>query len=248
MAGTFPCNALLNKWRIRPDSLCTLCGQESETQVHVQCLCPALQGARIRAHHNIAKRLWHGIQTFGKKEWKMHEELTAQCLRSLDPPSGHYDLWHRMCDDLIPNDNDDPLEQEEDDTNEGGGLGRKRPDAWAIRWDTNTVYILEFTRPYDSQQNWETATDRYKQNKYLPVKNRIRQSLPAWTVEILTFTMGVRGSYNEVNWETNLSLFGISKPDQGRLMTNLVAVCLDELIEIYQTRNASVAQRQIGTT
>ncbi len=58
IAGVFPGNAVLHKWRsiISPPA-CTLCADQAETQSHIQCLSPALKEARIRAHHNIAKRL-----------------------------------------------------------------------------------------------------------------------------------------------------------------------------------------------
>ena len=62
IAGAFPCNAELNKWGIVPSAACALCGHPAETQSHIQCLCPALKEARIREHHNMAHRLWEGIQ------------------------------------------------------------------------------------------------------------------------------------------------------------------------------------------
>ena len=57
IAGSFPCNAVLHKWGIVPSAACALCGDPTETQSHIQCLCPALQDARIRAHHNLAHLL-----------------------------------------------------------------------------------------------------------------------------------------------------------------------------------------------
>ena len=53
IAGSFPCNAVLHKWNIVPSAACALCGHPAETQSHIQCLCPALKQARIRAHHNL---------------------------------------------------------------------------------------------------------------------------------------------------------------------------------------------------
>ncbi len=45
-----------------PSVACALCGHPAETKIHIQCLCPALKEARIRAHHNMAHRLWRGIE------------------------------------------------------------------------------------------------------------------------------------------------------------------------------------------
>jgi hypothetical protein len=52
IAGAFSCNAVLHKWGIVPSAACALCGHPAETQSHIQCLCPALKEARIRAQHN----------------------------------------------------------------------------------------------------------------------------------------------------------------------------------------------------
>jgi hypothetical protein len=150
-----------------------------------------------------------------------------------------------MCDtfdDVIAS--EDPLLQEEDDPACAGGMGRKRPDAWAIRWSAATLYILEFTRPNDSRPDWDGATDAYKKARYQPIRDRIRVSLPTWRVEILTFTMGIRGSFNESVWNHNFALLGIYGPDVGKLMHELVSLCLDELADIYKARQASLLDRQ----
>ncbi len=73
-----------------------LCGHPAETQSHIQCLCPAagpaLQEARIRAHHNIAKRLWQGIMAV-TKEWVIATEQTVEGLLGLPQPEGQIDEW-----------------------------------------------------------------------------------------------------------------------------------------------------------
>jgi hypothetical protein len=49
LAGAFPGNALLYKWKIRTSGACNLCCAPAETQARIQCLCVALKGARISA-------------------------------------------------------------------------------------------------------------------------------------------------------------------------------------------------------
>jgi hypothetical protein len=66
MAGAFPCNVVLHKWGIAPSAACALCCHSAETQNHVQCLCPVLKEARIRAHHNLAQRLCKDIRDASK--------------------------------------------------------------------------------------------------------------------------------------------------------------------------------------
>ena len=61
IAGAFPGNALLHKWGMVASAACALCGAPAETQSHIQCLCPAPKDARIRAHYNLAHRLWRGF-------------------------------------------------------------------------------------------------------------------------------------------------------------------------------------------
>ena len=59
LASTYPCNAVLFKWpggRL-PSPVGTLCCDDKEPLSHVQCICPALQDARMRAHHNLVTLL-----------------------------------------------------------------------------------------------------------------------------------------------------------------------------------------------
>ena len=171
------------------------------------------------------------------------EEITVASLRSLPATREWYHTWQRMCDDLdtsFP----DSLELEESDPRAAGGLGRKRPDAWAVNWGSATLYLLEFTRPNDSDPEWDVCTDRYKKTKYQPICDRIRLSMPAWTVETLTFSLGIRGSFNEATWSANLDRFGVSGHDSEVLMLELIDLCIRELSAIYRTHQAAISNLQ----
>ena len=48
IAGTFRGNALKFKWHLVSSPACSLCNHANESQVHIQCVCPALKGERIR--------------------------------------------------------------------------------------------------------------------------------------------------------------------------------------------------------
>jgi hypothetical protein len=52
IAEAFPCNAVLHKWGVVPSAACSIriCCHAAERQSHIQCLCPALKEAWIRAH------------------------------------------------------------------------------------------------------------------------------------------------------------------------------------------------------
>ncbi len=75
---------MLHKWGIVPSAACPLCGHPAKTvtQSHIQCLCPALKEARIRAHHNMAHRLWKGIQA-STEGWVIAIEQTVEGLLGL---------------------------------------------------------------------------------------------------------------------------------------------------------------------
>jgi hypothetical protein len=59
--GAFPWNAMLHKWGVVLSAACGLCCHRAATQIHIQCLCPALKEARILADHNLAQL---GIEDF----------------------------------------------------------------------------------------------------------------------------------------------------------------------------------------
>jgi hypothetical protein len=94
LAGMYPGNALLFEWGLKPSPMCTLCAHVSETQTHVQCVCPALKGERIRVHHSLAELLLGSIERAAQSPSprlkvprpamdKLMHELIAKCLVSL---------------------------------------------------------------------------------------------------------------------------------------------------------------------
>ena len=148
-----------------------------------------------------------------------------------------------MCDELLETD----LEMPGRDTDLAltSGLRRKRPDGWGIHWGRRQIRILEFTRPNDYSLGWHAATDAYKLEKYRPLRDRIAGLLPdSWTVSIVTFTLGIRGSYNESKWSTNLIAFDLSEKEIRVLMESLVTQCLSELNELFSVRSAAL---KVGT-
>jgi hypothetical protein len=138
---------------------------------------------------------------------------------------------------------DDDLEVEAEvrDPPQSGTLMRKRPDAVAIHWGQATAYILEFTRPSDSRIDWHTTNDLHKRERYTPLMTKMRTHLTQeWTVEILCFTLGVRGSYQEDQWTRNLTALGYPADDIPLLMTDLVLSALTQLNEVYKCRSSAL--------
>jgi hypothetical protein len=58
IAAEFPFNALLHKWGMVSSAACALWGSSRDTEPHPASL---PWDASIRAHHNLAQRLWKGI-------------------------------------------------------------------------------------------------------------------------------------------------------------------------------------------
>ena len=238
LAGAFPGNATLHRWGLIPSPACTLCGCPAETQSHIQCVCPALQEARIRAHHNLGQGLWRQIRN-ASKGWVWAEEATVEALQGLSQPEDQIDLWQRMCDEITDTD----LEAVMDGAEEGDGpLRRKRPDAWAVKWGARKVLILEYTRPNDRAEDALQVTDAKKIARYTPLRDRMAQLLPGWTIEIQSFAMGIRGSYLPEIWTANLAEFGLKEKKIDYILCKQVAHTLVELTNLYDIRQAAVLQ------
>ena len=87
--------------------------------------------------------------------------------------------------------------------------------------------ILEVTRGYDWRPDWHRDTDRYKTELYLRLRDKLLRCLgDRWSVEIVTFTLGVRGSYEAGSWTSHLAKFGLTGIKAAALMEELVTSCL----------------------
>jgi len=144
-----------------------------------------------------------------------------------------------MCDEITDTD----LEAVMDGAEEGDGpLRRKRPDAWAVKWGARKVLILEYTRPNDRAEDALQVTDAKKIARYTPLRDRMAQLLPGWTIEIQSFAMGIRGSYLPEIWTANLAEFGLKEKKIDYILCKQVAHTLVELTNLYDIRQAAVLQ------
>jgi hypothetical protein len=98
-----------------------------------------------------------------------------------------------MCDEYP----DEDLVLVGDDAVFFSSIRRKWPDAWAVHWGCRVVFILDFTRPNDWADDWQTQTDAYKGERYRPLRDKLAALLSGWKVEIIAFSLGIRGSFNE---------------------------------------------------
>ena len=240
LAGAFPGNALLYKWKLRSSGSCDLCCAPAETQAHIQCVCVALKGARISTHHNLADIVFASIAKTDQG-WTVYRELTLTGLQGLPVPAAAMADWSRMCDELMDCDLEIATEAE---LALASGIRRKRPDGWAVHWGRRRVRILEFTRCNDYRSDWRETTEEYKTTRYQPLRDKMAAGLPpAWSVETVCFTLGIRGSYAESRWAASLAALGVPPAGVAGLMATLVPRCLTELNELYKTRSTALRHR-----
>jgi hypothetical protein len=173
--------------------------------------------------------------------WTVHRELTVAGLQGIPVPQEAMTDWYRMCDEMTEH---DLMTDTAADLSLASGIRRKRPDGWAVHWGRRMVRILEFTRCNDFGQDWRETTEQYKSCRYQPLRDRMTKLLPrGWSVEIVNFTLGIRGSFAESHWTAALTALGVSEAGVALLMAALVAQCLKELNELYSTRAAALLQR-----
>ena len=103
-----------------------------------------------------------------------------------------------------------------------------------------TLLILEFTRPNDRGERSFHETDTLKTARYTPLRDLQALLLPKWEESILTFRLGIRGSYIPDRWTAQLNRLGLMGARVEKLMEGMVSQALKELTAIYSTRYAAI--------
>ena len=83
-----------------------------------------------------------------------------------------------------------------------------------------------------------------KYERYLPLMERMTRLLPGWEVDTLPFTVGIRGTIDELAWTERLGKLGLQGRATERVMLTLVKRALTELIAIYSCRQAALANQR----
>lgn len=237
MAGMFPGRALLFKWGRADTSHCPLCNAQSESQCHIQCVCPRLERARTAAHHQIARCLWSEIERWqrgARDDFTIVPEVPIDEIREVAPircRSSWDRLWAQFFDPAVA-----PLAPPRAD------LGRLRPDAVAIRWDRRSLFLLEVTRPYDSKLDFSERADLTKLARYQAVVDRFKAVAPHWHAETIPFTIGIRGTFDEGAWSRRLADLDISQDSIPRLLNRVVDVALSALDVVYEARSSALRE------
>lgn len=237
IAGKFPGQALLHQWGRADSARCLLCNAQSESQCHIQCLCPRLERARTAAHHQIARCLWSEItqrHRGARDDFTLVPETQVSDIRDLAPMrcSSTWDQFWARFFDPVGAPPDPPL----------ADLGRLRPDAVAIRWDKRCMYLLEVTRAYDSRANFAERSDSFKTTRYQAVVDRFKAVAPLWHAVVIPFTVGVRGSFDEHTWAQHLATLEIPRGAIPRLMERIVDATLSALNTVFDARSSALRE------
>ncbi len=109
-----------------------------------------------------------------------------------------------MCDELA--EQDLIMTDTEADLPLASVIRRKRPDGWVVYWGRRMIRILEVFRCNDCRQDWRETTEQYKPRRYQQLRDRMAELLPrGWSVEIVSFTLGILRSFTETCWTAALT-------------------------------------------
>jgi len=108
-----------------------------------------------------------------------------------------------------------------------GAFLNKRPDGIALMWSKKKVVLLEFTRAMDTNEDFQSTTEKRKTARYAlhcefiasvlnsnsSLKSDERGSEAAdaaWSATQINFTVGVRGALHEKSFKAALDALGVT--------------------------------------
>jgi hypothetical protein len=119
-------------------------------------------------------------------------------------------------------------------------INRKRPDGIAVDWRNKKVFLLEYTRCYDSNKEALQTADTFKTMRYTPLLTTILALLgPEWSGRILTFTTGIRGTIDVSTWHTHLTQLDLGEKARRLVIQRAVEATLEALDVLYTARLAA---------
>ena len=119
--------------------------------------------------------------------------------------------------------------------------GLKQQDGIALNWKDRQVYLLEFTRCFNSDHTALERSDSYKNGKYASLLQLILHRLGhGWSGAVLPFSAGVRGSIRARVWSDHLKALGLTASQAGAVLERYVAAVLKALDIIFTARTAAL--------
>ena len=313
LGNAYPTQLNLHRWKLSPTTTCTLCNGTRESMAHLQCWCPKLAEARIKAHHHVWREVWASVTQCScrnsSSEWTFAIETTVESLTGLRPAPGRHAVMQHEWEAALQGLTDEETQGEETDqdkawkglgklieellkaedqtpehrmaliagsevtklhemagilmkADEGSSLddvisqieaerqelrpvdevSRKRPDGVAVNWPKRRFFMLEYTRCFDSNNDAMERVDKYKENKYEPLRKAVERKLGSgWTCATLTFSTGVKGSIDEEKWNRQLTQLGLNAVQSGRVIRKAVRATVQAMDILFTARSAARA-------
>jgi hypothetical protein len=116
-----------------------------------------------------------------------------------------------------------------------------RPDGIAIGKKNRTLLMLEFTRGSDYGDDFVARIESAKTARYARVLDVMRRLLPGWQVEVVCFTVGVRGSVPRASLEPSLRRLGVDPAPAHKIMAAVAAATFEAMFTVWDTRAARLA-------
>jgi hypothetical protein len=115
-----------------------------------------------------------------------------------------------------------------------------RPDETLIHEANKRIVHIEFTRPWDGNQQYVSKQEEIKTNRYRPWVSHIRNSLAplGWQVDQLNFTIGARGSIDIRSWSAHLEALSYPPTSRETLFRDLHHQALVSLRDVFQAFKA----------
>ena len=122
-------------------------------------------------------------------------------------------------------------------------VASQRPDGVFTDWNHRDLVILEFTRPMDSDLQSLRRADNQKEEKYGRLKSKLEQVLPfGWTVKIVTFSVGARGTIDLERWKQALTTVGVPNDRHSKIVRRAIIDALRSRETLTQARSALYKQ------
>jgi hypothetical protein len=125
---------------------------------------------------------------------------------------------------------------------QAGHLGKKRPDGIAVNWRERKVFLLEYSRCFDSELHALSRADNHKTEKYSRLISTILTQLgDRWSGGVLPFSAGVRGTIQSEVWTAHMMTLGVEVPATQSVLKSSITACLEALEIVFNARTAALA-------
>ena len=123
-----------------------------------------------------------------------------------------------------------------------GQLGKKRPDGIAVNWKERKVFLLEYTRCYDSEPAALARADTHKTEKYSKLMSTILSQLGnKWRGTVLPFSAGIRGTIESTVWTAHMTALEVRASVIGSILKASISAVLEALEMMFKARTTAMA-------